>query len=126
VFRARPARVSGNAGAAQEALGRLLTSAVASFLLWMGLTALAMSYPTWAPLGIQVAVDLSYALACASGFFSPGGLLALRRDAARIIDSSPLSLTEMMIFGSPNLVDRLGSRPHQRKAPIGVSMAGAN
>ena len=58
-----------------------LTSAVASFLLWMGLTALAMSYPTWAPLGIQVAVDLSYALACASGFFSPGGLLALRRDA---------------------------------------------
>jgi hypothetical protein len=25
---------------------------------------------------------------------------------SRIIDSSPLSLTEMMIFGSPNLVDR--------------------
>jgi hypothetical protein len=104
-----------------------LTSAVASFLLWMGLTALAMSYPTWAPLGIQVAVDLSYALACASGcFFLPAGCLRFGAMRSRIVDSSPLSLTEMMIFGSPNLVDRLGSRPHQRKAPIGASMAAAN
>jgi hypothetical protein len=56
----------------------------------MGLTALAMSYPTWAPPGIQVAVDLSYALACASGcFFHPGGLLALRRDA--VADSRQLA-----------------------------------
>jgi hypothetical protein len=56
----------------------------------MGLTALAISYPTWAPLGIQVAVDLSYALACGSVcFFLLAGWLALRRDA--VADSRQLA-----------------------------------
>jgi hypothetical protein len=46
-----------------------LAGAVAAFLLWMGLTALAMTYATSAPLGLQVAVDLGFVVACASGCF---------------------------------------------------------
>jgi hypothetical protein len=36
----------------------------------MGLTALAMSYMASAPLGLQIIVDGSFALACAAGCFS--------------------------------------------------------
>jgi acyltransferase-like protein len=65
-----------------------LTSALASFLLWMGLTALAMSYPTSAPLGLQVAVDVSYAIACASGcFFLLAACLRFGATRSRIVDS---------------------------------------
>jgi peptidoglycan/LPS O-acetylase OafA/YrhL len=48
--------------------GVWLAGSLAAFLLWMGLTGLAMIYHT-APLGLQVVVDISYALACASGCF---------------------------------------------------------
>jgi glucans biosynthesis protein C len=65
-----------------------LTGAVASFLLWMGLTALAITYPRSAPLGLQVAVDISFALACASGcFFIVAGCLRFGAIRSRIFDS---------------------------------------
>jgi len=59
-----------------------LAGALGSVMLWMGLTAWAMSYPVSAPLGLQIAVDSSFALACASGCF---GVLAscLRFGTAR-------------------------------------------
>jgi hypothetical protein len=64
------------------------TSALASFLLWMGLTALAMSYPTSAPLGLQVAVDVGYVLACTSGcFFLLAGCLRFGAMPSRIVGS---------------------------------------
>ena len=126
MFRARPARVSGNAGAALEALGRLVDKRGRFLPALDGTDSPGDELSDLGP-ARQVAVDLSYALACASGcFFLLAGCLRFGAMRSRIIDSSPLSLTEMMIFGSPNLVDRLGSRPHQRKAPIGASMAGAN
>jgi hypothetical protein len=46
-----------------------LAGALAAFVCWMGLTALAMSYTVSAPLGLQIIVDSSFALACASGCF---------------------------------------------------------
>jgi hypothetical protein len=46
-----------------------LAGALAAFVFWMGLTALAMSYKASAPLGLQIIVDCSFALACASGCF---------------------------------------------------------
>jgi glucan biosynthesis protein C len=41
--------------------------ALASFLLWMGLTALAMKDASTAPSGIQLVVDISFAIACVAG-----------------------------------------------------------
>jgi hypothetical protein len=46
-----------------------LSASLASLCLWMGLTGLAMSLAASAPLILQVAVDFSFALACASGCF---------------------------------------------------------
>ena len=44
--------------------------AAATFLIWMALTALAMSYGPAAPLGVQVVVDISFAIACVCGCFA--------------------------------------------------------
>jgi glucan biosynthesis protein C len=46
-----------------------LAAGLASVLLWMALTAWAMSYPGSAPPGLQIIVDSSFALACTSGCF---------------------------------------------------------
>jgi glucan biosynthesis protein C len=46
-----------------------LAAALASCVSWMGLTALAMHHGPTAPLALQIAVDGSFALACASGCF---------------------------------------------------------
>jgi hypothetical protein len=46
-----------------------LAGALASFVAWMGLTALAMSYTASPPIGLQIIVDGSFALACAGGCF---------------------------------------------------------
>jgi hypothetical protein len=46
---------------------RWLAGALASLLLWMGLTALTMAYPV--PIALQVAADVGFALAGASGCF---------------------------------------------------------
>jgi peptidoglycan/LPS O-acetylase OafA/YrhL len=47
-----------------------LGGATSGFLLWMGLTAFAMTYTPSAPLGLQVVVDASFAVACVSGCFA--------------------------------------------------------
>ncbi len=65
-----------------------LAGSLASLLLWMGLTALAMSYATAAPLGLQVAVDISFAVACASGcFFATAACLRFGAVRSRLLDS---------------------------------------
>jgi glucans biosynthesis protein C len=65
-----------------------LAVALASFVLWMGLTALAMSYVQAAPLGLRVAVDISYAVACAGGcFFVMAGCLRFGAIRSRIFDN---------------------------------------
>ena len=46
-----------------------LVGALASLLLWMGLAGLTLTYATSAPLVLQVAADVSFALAGASSFF---------------------------------------------------------
>ena len=46
-----------------------LVCALASLLLWMGLTGLTLTYATSTPLMLQIAADVSFALAGASGFF---------------------------------------------------------
>jgi hypothetical protein len=46
-----------------------LVCALASLLLWMGLTGLTLSYAKSAPLMLQIAADVSFALAGASGSF---------------------------------------------------------
>jgi glucans biosynthesis protein C len=46
-----------------------LAAAIASQCLWMGLTGLEMQYGTSAPIVLQVAVGISFAVACASGCF---------------------------------------------------------
>lgn len=65
-----------------------LAAALSSFLAWMGLTALAMSYGESAPLALQVVVDSSFALACASGcFFVMAGCLRFLTMRSPILDS---------------------------------------
>ncbi len=65
-----------------------LAGALASFVLWMGLTALAMNVTPSAPLGLQVAVDISYAVACAGGcFFVLAGCLRFAAIRSRILNS---------------------------------------
>lgn len=46
-----------------------LLCAVAAQLVWMGLAALTLAYRTPAPLTLQIAADLAFAFAGASGFF---------------------------------------------------------
>jgi hypothetical protein len=46
-----------------------LAGALASFLLWMGLTALTMNDTPTASIALQILVDASFALACAGGCF---------------------------------------------------------
>jgi glucans biosynthesis protein C len=47
-----------------------LAGALVSFVLWMGLTALAMTYESAVAPGLQVAVDFSFAVACVAGCFA--------------------------------------------------------
>jgi peptidoglycan/LPS O-acetylase OafA/YrhL len=61
--------------------------ALASVVLWMGLTALAMTYRTSAPRGLQVAVAVAFVLACASGcFFVMAASLRFATRRSRIFD----------------------------------------
>ena len=76
-----------------------LAGALASLLLWMGLTALAMTYPTSAPVGLQVGVDISFALACASGcFFIVAGCLRFGAIRSRILNSLAENAFGMYLF----------------------------
>jgi hypothetical protein len=65
-----------------------LASAVVCFLLWIGLTALTLTYPTLAPFALQVGADVSFALAGASGFsFMMAACLRFGATRSRIFDS---------------------------------------
>jgi peptidoglycan/LPS O-acetylase OafA/YrhL len=65
-----------------------LTGAVVSFLLWMGLMALAMTYRSSAPFGLQIAAGISFALACAAGsFFVMSACLRFGTRRSRILDN---------------------------------------
>jgi hypothetical protein len=65
-----------------------LALALTFLLLWMGLTALAMAYSNPGPLGLQIIVDISFALACASGgFFVMAACLRFGAKRSRILDS---------------------------------------
>ena len=67
---------------------RWLGGATVAFVLWMGLTGLSMRDGAAVPLGLRLAVDLSFAVACASGCF--GAMAACLRFAtmrSRILDS---------------------------------------
>jgi glucans biosynthesis protein C len=65
-----------------------LLVALASFVSWMGLTALAMTEGASAPLVLQVAVDISYAVACVGGcFFVMAGCLRFGAVRSRILGS---------------------------------------
>jgi hypothetical protein len=65
-----------------------LAVALASFVLWMGLTALAMTEGASAPLVLHVAVDIDYAVACAGGcFFVMAGCLRFGAVRSRILSS---------------------------------------
>ena len=76
-----------------------LACALASFLLWMGLTALAMSFVPAAPFVLQVAVDISFALACASGcFFAVAVCLRFGAIRSRIFDSLAENAFGMYLF----------------------------
>jgi hypothetical protein len=65
-----------------------LAAGLTSFLLWIGLTALAMTYTIPAPLGLQVTVDISFAVACVSGCFCVmAGCLRFATMRSRILAS---------------------------------------
>jgi peptidoglycan/LPS O-acetylase OafA/YrhL len=65
-----------------------LAGALVSFLLWMGLMALAMTYRSSAPLGLQIAVGISFTLACASiCFFVIAVCLRFGTRRSRILES---------------------------------------
>jgi surface polysaccharide O-acyltransferase-like enzyme len=68
--------------------GVWLAGSLAAFVLWMGLTALAMMYHIAAPLVLQVVVDVSFAVACASGcFFVVAACLRFATMRSRILAS---------------------------------------
>jgi glucans biosynthesis protein C len=65
-----------------------MAGAAGSFLLWTGLMAVTMDFPTPAPLGLQIAVDTCFAIACASScFFVVAGCLRFGAIRSRIFDT---------------------------------------
>ena len=76
-----------------------LAGALTSFLLWMGLTALAMTYAPSAPIVLQITVDISFAVACVCGcFFVVAGCLRFGAIRSRILDSLAENAFGMYLF----------------------------
>jgi hypothetical protein len=76
-----------------------LALALGFLVLWMGLTALGMSYGTTAPLGLQIIIDVSFTLACASGgFFVMAGCLRFCTQRSRILDNLASKSFGMYLF----------------------------
>lgn len=69
-------------GALARAWPAWLAAALGALLLWMGLTSMVMKYPGSAPLGLQIAVGISFVAACACGCFFVVGA-CLKSDARR-------------------------------------------
>jgi hypothetical protein len=65
-----------------------LAASLASIMTWMGLMGLAMGYGLSAPLGLQLAVDVSFAVACSSGCFCVlAACIRFGRRPSRIMNS---------------------------------------
>jgi hypothetical protein len=82
-----------------------LAGATVAFLLWMGLTGLAMTYRSGAPVGLQVVVDGSYVVACVAGCFA--ALAACLRFAtmrSRILDDLASNAFGMYLLHYPFVV----------------------
>jgi len=76
-----------------------LAGALASFIAWMGLMSLAMPYGASAPLDLQIAVDISFALACTSGcFFVMAGCLRFGAKRSRVFESLANNAFGMYLF----------------------------
>lgn len=76
-----------------------LAAALASVLLWMGLTKTAMDFAAGAPLVLRIAVDLSFVLACASGcFFVLGACLRFAAIRSRVLDNLAGNAFGMYLF----------------------------
>jgi hypothetical protein len=76
-----------------------LASALASLFLWMGLTGLAMRFTAPTPFVLQIAVGISFALACASGcFFMLAACLHFATNRSRIFDSLSNNAFGMYLF----------------------------
>lgn len=75
-------------GKLAEFWGVWLAGALLSFLLWIGLTSLAISYGQSAPFVVQLGVGVCFALACTSGCFAMmAGCLHFVALRSRIIDN---------------------------------------
>ncbi len=73
--------------------------ALAALFLWMGLTGLAMRFGSAAPLVLQVAVGISFAVACAGGcFFMIAVCLRFGTVRSRICDSLANNSFGMYLF----------------------------
>ncbi len=78
---------------------RWLAAALASLLLWMALTGLAMNYPVAPPLELQVAVAVSFEIACASGcFFVVAACLRFATVPSRLLGSVAARAYGMYVF----------------------------
>ena len=76
-----------------------LAAALVSLLLWMGLTGLTMREGAAASLGLQVATDASFALACAGGcFFVMAACLRFVAWPSRLLGSVADSAFGMYLF----------------------------
>jgi glucans biosynthesis protein C len=76
-----------------------LAGALASLLIWMGLTALAMAYTPSAPFVLQVIVNISFAAACVCGcFFAVAACLRFGTAQSRMLDSLAENAFGMYLF----------------------------
>jgi peptidoglycan/LPS O-acetylase OafA/YrhL len=76
-----------------------LAGALASFVLWMGLTALALDDTTAPPFALRLAIDIGYAVACTSGCaFVIAGCLRFGAIRSRILDSLAESAFGIYLF----------------------------
>jgi glucan biosynthesis protein C len=80
-------------------------TAFVSFLAWMGLTALAMSYGPRAPFYVQFAVDVCFAIACVAGcFFAVAFCLRFATVRSRILDSLAENAFGIYLFHYPLVI----------------------
>jgi hypothetical protein len=76
-----------------------LALALTFLMLWMGLTALSMIDAISSPLGLRIAVDISFVLACASGgFFVMAACLRFGARRSRILDNLSSKSFGMYLF----------------------------
>jgi hypothetical protein len=79
--------------------------ATGAFLLWMALTGFAMTYTSGAPVGLQVVVDSSYAVACVAGCLAAlAACLRFATTRSRILDGLASNAFSMYLLHYPFVV----------------------